>query len=152
MCGISGFVAGYGRMLPNRLVYDMSNIIHHRGPDDEGFMVLDENNSIITAGGKNTPNEVWSELTEFRPTNMINDIFNKKSSLAFGHKRLAILDLTPTGHQPMSYKNGRLWIVFNGEIYNYAGIRDELKNLGHNFNTRTDTEVVLAAFSEWGEE
>jgi len=67
-----------------------------------------------------------------------------------GHTRLSILDLSPLGHQPMSYKNGRFWITFNGEIYNYLELRQELASLGHRFVSQTDTEVLLAAYSQWG--
>ena len=67
-----------------------------------------------------------------------------------GHTRLSILDLSPLGHQPMSYQDGRFWITFNGEIYNYLELRQELLSLGHRFVSQTDTEVLLAAYSEWG--
>jgi asparagine synthase (glutamine-hydrolysing) len=67
-----------------------------------------------------------------------------------GHTRLSILDLSPLGHQPMSYQDGRFWITFNGEIYNYLELRQELARLGHRFVSQTDTEVLLAAYSQWG--
>ena len=68
----------------------------------------------------------------------------------FGFRRLAILDLTPAGHQPMSTADGALTIVFNGEIYNYRELRQELQALGHAFRSTGDTEVLLHAYSEWG--
>ena len=71
--------------------------------------------------------------------------------IALGHRRLAILDLNVRGQQPMSWAN-RYWIVFNGEIYNYLEIRAELQTLGHTFETKTDTEVILAAYAQWGED
>lgn len=67
-----------------------------------------------------------------------------------GHTRLSILDLSPLGHQPMSYQNQRFWITFNGEIYNYLELKQELIELGHRFISQSDTEVLLAAYSEWG--
>lgn len=67
------------------------------------------------------------------------------------HRRLSILDLSAAGHQPMTAQNGRFTIVFNGEIYNYREIRDELKKLGYFFKTGTDTEVLLGAYIIWGE-
>lgn len=70
--------------------------------------------------------------------------------LTFGHRRLALLDLSAAGHQPMQYKN--LSIVFNGEIYNFAKLKSELQALGFEFNTATDTEVILAAFEKWNTE
>jgi asparagine synthase (glutamine-hydrolysing) len=75
---------------------------------------------------------------------------DEKHSVALGHRRLSILDLSPTGHQPMSYRNGRYWAVFNGEIYNFAEIRDQLVSLGHSFISRSDTEVLLASYAQWG--
>ena len=69
----------------------------------------------------------------------------------FGFRRLAILDLSPSGHQPMSSQCGRYSIVFNGEIYNYLELRTELERLGHTFVSRSDTEVLLQAYLHWGE-
>lgn len=67
-----------------------------------------------------------------------------------GHCRLSIIDITPTGHQPMTYLSERFVISYNGEIYNYRELRDELKNEGYFFSTQSDTEVVLAAYHKWG--
>lgn len=69
-----------------------------------------------------------------------------------GHRRLAILDLSERGTQPMSYGSKRYWIVFNGEIYNFLEIRKELESLGHVFHSNSDTEVILASYIQWGEE
>lgn len=66
------------------------------------------------------------------------------------HRRLSILDLTPGGRQPMWTADGRRAITFNGEIYNFVELRDELERLGHRFRSRSDTEVLLAAWGEWG--
>ena len=70
--------------------------------------------------------------------------------VGLGHRRLAIIDLSAAGHQPMQDASGSLWISFNGEIYNYLELRDELALLGHAFHTATDTEVILEAYREWG--
>jgi asparagine synthase (glutamine-hydrolysing) len=73
-----------------------------------------------------------------------------ETGLALGFRRLAILDLSPTGHQPMFSADGRFVIVFNGEIYNFARLRQELLGLGHSFRGTSDTEILLAAVREWG--
>ena len=70
--------------------------------------------------------------------------------VGLGHRRLSIIDLSPAGHQPMKDASGRLWISFNGEIYNFQELREELVKLGHAFHTATDTEVILEAYREWG--
>ncbi|HEV2765924.1 MAG TPA: hypothetical protein VGV38_23265, partial [Pyrinomonadaceae bacterium] len=71
--------------------------------------------------------------------------------VSLGHRRLAIIDTSEAGRQPMLSRDGRFSVTFNGEIYNYRELRRELQARGHDFETDTDTEVLLAAFAEWGE-
>jgi len=73
-------------------------------------------------------------------------------SLGLAHRRLSILDLTAAGHQPMSSTDGRFWIVFNGEIYNFVELKRYLVAKGYSFRSRTDTEVLLNLFIEEGKE
>ena len=73
-----------------------------------------------------------------------------EAQLGLGHRRLSILDPTPAGQQPMGYADGRYQLAFNGEVYNFLELRDELESLGHAFYNDTDTEVLLAAYAEWG--
>jgi asparagine synthase (glutamine-hydrolysing) len=75
---------------------------------------------------------------------------SSECGLALGHRRLSILDLSPAGHQPMQSATGRYVVAYNGEIYNYGALRDELGLRGHSFRGRSDTEVLLAAVEEWG--
>ena len=74
------------------------------------------------------------------------------NGVTLGHRRLSILDLSDRGAQPMSYADGRYWITYNGEIYNFLELRADLEKKGHKFHSDSDTEVILAAFAEWGEE
>ena len=71
-------------------------------------------------------------------------------TVALSHRRLSIVDLSPLGRNPMSWDDGRLWITFNGEIYNFLELRQELESAGHRFRSHTDTEVMLAAYDQWG--
>jgi asparagine synthase (glutamine-hydrolysing) len=73
------------------------------------------------------------------------------NAVGFGHRRLAIIDTSTDGHQPMRSGDGSVRITFNGEIYNYLELRAELTSLGHNFRTKSDTEVLLAAYVQWGQ-
>ncbi len=118
--------------------------IRHRGPDDEGYLLINtQSGRTELCGGKDT-------TTELR----LPDIFqfaSEKFDLAFGFRRLSILDLSPDGHQPMASPDKRTWIIFNGEIYNYIELRDELSLASHKFHTGSDTEVILAAYRQWGE-
>lgn len=114
MCGITGFI-DYNKLTKKETLISMVNVLNHRGPDEAGTQLFEQNKCIV----------------------------------GLGHKRLSIIDLSKSANQPMQYKN--LSIVFNGEIYNYKKIRDELLNLGHTFQTDSDTEVILRSFSEWGE-
>ena len=70
--------------------------------------------------------------------------------IAFGHRRLSIIDLSPLGHQPMHSAHERYVLIFNGEIYNFRSLRAELEQLGHGFRSHSDTEVMLVAFEQWG--
>jgi len=72
------------------------------------------------------------------------------NNLGLGHRRLAIIDLTEGGHQPMSNERGDIWITYNGEIYNFQDLKKELGKLGHHFKSKTDTEVIIHSFEEWG--
>lgn len=81
-----------------------------------------------------------------------SDGFLEEESVAFGFRRLAILDLSRAGNQPMTTADGAISIVFNGEIYNFIELREELTKLGHQFRSSSDTEVLLHAYIEWGSE
>lgn len=75
-----------------------------------------------------------------------------KENIGLGHRRLSIIDLSPAGHQPMSNEDGTVWIVFNGEIYNFLELRGDLEKKGYRFRSRTDTEVLLHLYEAEGVE
>ena len=145
MCGIFGILAN---TLPQgAIIKEALDSIRHRGPDDEGYVFFDgvDHGYIAASGNDSSP-----ELKE-RYKNVL-DLDGGGCPLVLGNRRLAIIDLSPRGHQPMSYAEGDLWITYNGEIFNYRELRRELSALGCSFFSDTDTEVVLAAYSQWGEE
>lgn len=122
MCGIAGFIAK--DKCSFKVLKAMTDIIQYRGPDDEGHKLFDLKTGLIQSEGH----------------------------VGLGHRRLSILDLSALGHQPMSYQDGRYWMVYNGEIYNYIELRNELISLGHQFVSQSDSEVIMAAYAQWGEE
>ncbi len=84
------------------------------------------------------------------PDDAASELF-EEGRIAFGHRRLSFLDLSAAGRQPLSNETGTVWIVFNGEIYNYVELRRSLRADGHVFKTQTDTEVILHGYEQWGE-
>ena len=151
MAGIAGVISKFGTDLSNGVIKRMTDLIRHRGPDDEGF-VFYKDHTVVVAGGEDTPIEVWKSVGMNIPQTDISNLSNHFSSVALGHRHNYLQDWSPAGHQPMSYSNGQYWIVFNGRIYNHLEIRSELTQSGYSFNSGTDTETVLAAYVAWGEE
>lgn len=131
MCGIAGLFAVGDRAVDVATARRMSRAIAHRGPDDDGLVAF-----RADAKGLDALDASAADVAG--------------AFCAFAHRRLAILDLSPAGHQPMASADGRLWITFNGEIYNFPELRRELEALGRAFRTRTDTEVLLAGYEAWG--
>ena len=145
MCGIIGLITLNGLKVNAAAVRKMNSLQKHRGPDDEGYLFYDTNKKDLCAA---VGDDTMSEWKNRLPHSDICHGFD----LVLGFRRLSIVDLSYHGHQPMSYANGILWIVFNGEIFNYAEIKDELVSLGYAFATNSDTEVILAAYHRWGKE
>lgn len=94
--------------------------------------------------------EAMTEAIAHRGPDDHGVLIDEPGQIALGHRRLSIIDLSAAGHQPMTYRNDRYWIVLNGEIYNFIEIRSELEERGHTFRSTSDTEVLLAAYAEWG--
>ncbi len=145
MCGILAYFNRNG-IQQEQLSQSLSALkrIKHRGPDGEGVVLLNSKSGefrhLIT---DETPKG------NFPNTITLNEVADFKFDLLFGHRRLSIIDLSVNGHQPMCDDYGN-WIVFNGEIYNYIELREELKKENFRFKTDTDTEVILAAYRVWG--
>ena len=132
------------------LLRAMNTLVSHRGPDDEGYVIfrgLDE--PAVILGGNDTAPECYTSNLPYTPKHAMTE--SEQIVLGMGHRRLSIIDLAVTGHQPMSYSDGRYWIVYNGEIYNYVELKEELVDLGYSFVSASDTEVILAAWDCWGE-
>ena len=114
MCGLVALLQLNGANADVNQIRRMTDMIRHRGPDDDGYFV--------------------------------------SGPVGFGFRRLSILDLSPAGHQPMTVANTGVTIVFNGEIYNYVELRQALVALGHQFVSSGDTEVLLHAYLQWGQD
>lgn len=127
MCGIIGIIKSKDLSLSSSLLNRARDAVAHRGPDDAVSVLLKRSGSSWEPTGPDSMG--WQ--------------------VGLGFRRLSILDLSVAGRQPMNYQN-RCWIIYNGEVYNFIELRDELKKLGHEFHSRSDTEVVLAAYAEWG--
>jgi asparagine synthase (glutamine-hydrolysing) len=121
MCGIAGFIVRKNVDFDlGSTVQEMANSLSHRGPDDSGFVVFP------------------------------SDGYNNKNRVAFGHRRLKIIDLSQKAHQPMYNPAKTIFISYNGEIYNYIELKDELVKKGYNFTSTSDTEVIIKSYEEWG--
>jgi asparagine synthase (glutamine-hydrolysing) len=130
MCGLVVIYKNSERQLDPRLLEGMIDTMYYRGPDDYGFSFVEPKTHCL-----------WRE-------ELPEPICAK--GVAMGHRRLSILDLSVSGRQPFVSNDKRFWLVYNGEIYNYLELRTELANLGYNFRTATDTEVLLIAYAHWG--
>jgi asparagine synthase (glutamine-hydrolysing) len=150
MCGISLIISKQG--LNTQVLHHFNSIIKHRGPDDEGYFLMENGKPYQLAFGNDTPHDVVQSSFLYSPKINIEHIRDQRFNIGIAHRRLSIIDTTPAGHNPMSYGNNRYWITFNGEVYNYLELREELKKVGMQFVTQTDTEVILAAYHYWGKE
>lgn len=144
MCGFVGIWRFDGQAVDVSALARATNTLRFRGPDDEGYYLCSvQNGDWCHCGGADSdPRLNLTPLSQFA---------GKRYQFGLGFRRLSILDLSPAGHQPMSSGDGRFWIAYNGEVYNYVELRQELEAEGYRFFSQTDTEVVLAAYRRWGE-
>jgi asparagine synthase (glutamine-hydrolysing) len=105
---------------------------------------------VIIHGDKIDPDLLHRMSTSLAHRGPDGDGLFIKDRIGLAHRRLAIIDLSDTGRQPMSNPDESIWIVYNGEIYNYKELREELRDLGHTFHSESDTEVIIHAYEEWG--
>jgi len=139
MCGINGIVSD-NREYKNNITF-LNKLIKHRGPDDEGFVLINSKSKQQSSFcGDDSIEYIKQKLPHISTANF--DDFN----IVFGHRRLAIIDLSEKGHCPMSDESGKVWITYNGEIYNYIELREELKSYGFAFRTESDTEVIIKSY------
>src|SRR4030095_15303373 len=124
MCGIAGIADPTGHPIDRAVLRRMSDAILHRGPDDDGFYV-------------STDGEMGAQIS-----------FGA-ASVGLGMRRLAIIDLV-TGKQPIHNEDKTVWVILNGEIYNFPELRSELESKGHRFYTNSDTEAIAHAYEEYG--
>lgn len=144
MCGILA-VVNSGKVSSKNLI-EATQIISHRGPDDEGYLLWSAENGIKLLVGSESKE---STRLAYNYERISPD--ESGWQVGFGHRRLSIIDLSPAGHQPMVLMQAGLAITYNGEIYNYLELREELKSMGCVFHTHSDTEVILHAWSTWRE-
>lgn len=144
MCGIVGLVRKSSTPASTADLVRATDIVCHRGPDDEGYMLWQSLGAPRVFAGKDT-------APDSRNARRLLDVPEADDwHVAFGHRRLSIVDLSPNGHQPMVHLATGVTVCYNGEIYNHIELRGELEALGHTFRSRSDTEVVLHAWLEWG--
>jgi asparagine synthase (glutamine-hydrolysing) len=151
MCGIAGIIRFQTGAVSLTRIEQMTNSIRHRGPDDEGLVFFDTRKKINWQyGGKDTPEGIYTANFSYMPKQVYSGQNHNEASMAFGHRRLAVIDLSAKGHQPMCTPDKRYWIVYNGEIYNYLELREELVRHGYSFHSNSDTEVLLNGYARWG--
>ncbi len=132
MCGIAAVVSRTTAGSDDG--WAMIESIRHRGPDGLGVAVIPADPAVSVAVAKDRSERPGS------------------GRVVLAHARLAIIDLSPAGFQPMTNEDGRVWLVINGEIFNFRELRVELEGLGHRFRSQSDSEVLVHGWEEWGEQ
>lgn len=146
MCGIAGIVDLAAGDVSPRQLRAMADAIRHRGPDDEGYVLIGSATSkIVATCGPASPPDVVEVLPD------IGTVAEGEGfDIGLAHRRFSIIDLSSGGHQPLCTLDQECIVTFNGEIFNFLELRLELERLGRRFTTRSDTEVLAEAYREWG--
>jgi asparagine synthase (glutamine-hydrolysing) len=156
MCGIAGVLSLSGRGIDTDKIKSMCDVIAHRGPDGAGYLIAQTG---IRHPRSQQYYQAFTEKKYAHELGLIPSIDDSQSTrylkqhqwdLFFGHRRLAILDLSASGFQPISDISKKVWVTYNGEIYNFKEIKKELEQLGYEFFSDTDSEVLVNAYIEWG--
>lgn len=149
MCGIAGIISFESQgIFDTRTLVRMSGSMARRGPDDEGYVLFNNAFQPHYCYGENTSHDTIC----YRNIDCNADIKNYSYSfrIGFAHRRLSIIDLSPHASQPMASHDGLIWVIFNGEIYNYRALKTMLEGKGYRFRSNSDTEVIIFAYREWG--
>ena len=147
MCGISGYLV-HKSLTSSRQLSAMSASIYHRGPDDEGFVFANLGiGTSATYSSARSPTKIKSLWPVLPASQAV-----APHHIGLAQVRYSIIDLSPDGHQPMWSACGNVCLTFNGEIYNYLELREELIQAGFRFRTHSDTEVLVYAYLAWGDQ
>ena len=156
MCGIVGALSLNRPSINVDYIKPMADKIAHRGPDDAGYLCFHtgSRHRKDVSFYHNLTDSQYKNIDDMLPVIESNsaqrELHNHDYDLYMGHRRLSILDVSYAGHQPMSDLSKNIWIVYNGEVYNFKELRAELEKLGHRFKSNTDTEVIIYSYIEWG--
>src|SRR5262245_35265026 len=138
MCGIAGVIDLENRPIEPGLLLAMSQAISHRGPDDEGYVLIDQ----ASAGHRYYCGPASSLELQSRLPILGRGQPLESADIGLCHRRFSIIDLSDAGHQPLTDQDDTCCVVFNGEIYNYLEVREELEQAGARFRSHSDTEVL----------
>ncbi|MFN8436459.1 MAG: asparagine synthase (glutamine-hydrolyzing) [Cytophagales bacterium] len=145
MCGIAGLhILTNTQKFDHNTLIKMADKIKHRGPDDRGYLVRDENNNLLQCYDENTSIKSTVEH-QLQPLNTISNF-----QTALIHNRLSIIDLSANAHQPMCDTSQEIWVAFNGEIYNFQELKAELLSDMVEFKSESDTEVIIYLYKKYG--
>ncbi len=144
MCGFTGYYLGNNNRSATSNLYKATSLIRHRGPDDEGYLLYNTpTNTNLHLCGPDSPRTIKDKYSN------INSRQEFSHNFAMGFRRLSLVELSDKGHQPYSDDNNKVFLTFNGEIYNHQELRSRLSSK-YNFKSNSDTEVLLAGYKTSG--
>ena len=150
MCGIAGIISYQNNLSVLQWLSVVSQILQHRGNDDDGICLFDTNHIYCTRLFHPNHATTHSHTLKYLHFTHPSNILQKNFYAGLSHNRLSIIDLSELAHQPMCDETGTVWITYNGEIYNFHEIKKTLQHHGIHFFSNSDTEVVLKAYLHYG--